>query len=140
MCRSYSSGSGRAIPREPRPPSKHPGFELQEMIARGDSFVEHAHESGATVAGATDTQAEAPKFWVVEDGRGRWHPDSGALDFAVRRYMLWKFPVPEAGEFARQILEHEALYQRVAQRIGLRVTQQLPEYVDGALLIPRFDR
>jgi hypothetical protein len=51
-----------------------------------------------------------------------------------------KFPVPESGEFARQILEHEALYQRVAQRIGLRVTQQLPEYVDGALLIPRFDR
>ena len=79
-------------------------------------------------------------FWVVEDEHGRWHPDSGALDFAVRRYMLLKFPVPEAGEAAKQILEHEALYQRVARRMGLRVTQHLPEYVDGALLIPRFDR
>jgi serine/threonine-protein kinase HipA len=133
-------GNLRVRPREPRLPSRHPGFQLQEMIARGDSFVEHAHESGATVAGATDTQGEAPKFWVVEDEHGRWHPDSGTLDFAVRRYMLLKFPVPEAGEAAKQILEHEALYQRVAQRLGLRVTQHLPEYVDGALLIPRFDR
>ncbi len=36
------------------------------MVSRGDSFIEYAHEVGATVAGATDTQGEAPKFWVVE--------------------------------------------------------------------------
>jgi serine/threonine-protein kinase HipA len=51
-----------------------------------------------------------------------------------------KFPVPEAGEYASDILYHEGLYQRVAQRLGLRVTAELPEFVDGALLIPRFDR
>jgi hypothetical protein len=51
----------------------HPGFELEDMVARGDEFVEYAHELGATVAGATDTQGEAPKFWVVEDENGRWH-------------------------------------------------------------------
>lgn len=110
------------------------------MVSRGDEFVDYAHELGATVAGATDTQGEAPKFWVVEDENGRWHPDSGALGFAVRRYMLLKFPVPEAGRSAREILRHEALYQRVSQILGLRVTQQLPEFVDEALLIPRFDR
>jgi serine/threonine-protein kinase HipA len=54
--------------------------------------------------------------------------------------MLLKFPVPEAGEWAREILYHEARYQRIAQRVGLRVTQVLPEAVDSALLIPRFDR
>jgi serine/threonine-protein kinase HipA len=133
-------GNLRVRPREARLQRKHAGFELREMVSRGDSFVEHAHELGATVAGATDTQGEAPKFWVVEDENGRWHPDSGALSFAVRRYMLLKFPVPEAGEFAKEILAHEALYQRVGQRMGLRVTQCLPEFVDGALLIPRFDR
>jgi len=77
---------------------------------------------------------------VVEDERGHWHPDSGALPFGIRKYVLLKFPVPEAGEFARDILYHEAAYQRVAQRLGLRVTKDLPEFVEGALLIPRFDR
>ncbi|MEP7247278.1 MAG: HipA domain-containing protein [Gammaproteobacteria bacterium] len=119
---------------------KHNGFELSEMIPRGDAFVDFAYEVGATVAGATDTQGEAPKFWVVEDQQGRWHPDSGALGFPVRRYALLKFPVPEAGPRAAEILRHEAAYQRVAQRLGLRVTNSLPEFIDGALLIPRFDR
>jgi serine/threonine-protein kinase HipA len=133
-------GNLRVRPAEERVHRTHPGFELRDMVSRGDEFVEYAHELGATVAGATDTQGEAPKFWVVEDEKGRWHPDSGALGFAVRRHMLLKFPVPEAGELAREILQHEALYQRVGQILGLRVTRQLPEFVDGALLIPRFDR
>jgi serine/threonine-protein kinase HipA len=127
-------------PRQERVPRAHPGFTLEEMVSRGDAFVDYAHELGATVAGATDTQGEAPKFWVVEDLRGRWHPDSGVIGFPVRRYALLKFPVPEAGPRAEQILRHEAAYLRVAQRQGLRVTPALPEFVGGALLIPRFDR
>jgi serine/threonine-protein kinase HipA len=110
------------------------------MAARGDAFVDQAHELGATVAGATDTLGEAPKFWVVEDAQGRWHPDTGALAFAPRRYALLKFPVPEAGPRALDILRHEAAYQRVAQQLGMRVTESLPEVVGDALLIPRFDR
>jgi serine/threonine-protein kinase HipA len=133
-------GNLRIRPLGPRLQYKHEGFDLRDMVSRGDTFVEYAHELGATVAGATDTQGEAPKFWVVEDEQGRWHPDSGSLGFAVRRYMLLKFPVPEAGESAKEILRHEALYQRVGRHLGLRVTRQMPEYVDGALLIPRFDR
>jgi serine/threonine-protein kinase HipA len=133
-------GNLRVRPDEPPIKREHVGFDLRDMVSRGDTFVEYAYESGATVAGATDTQGEAPKFWVIEDENGRWHPDSGVLGFAVRRYILLKFPVPEAGESARDILYHEAMYQRVAQRVGLRVTEALPEFVDGALLIPRFDR
>lgn len=133
-------GNLRVRPAEARADRTHPGFELNDMVSRGDEFVEYAHELGATVAGATDTQGEAPKFWVVEDENGRWHPDNGALGFAVRRYMLLKFPVPEAGKSAQEILQHEALYQRVGRILGIRVTRQLPEFVDGALLIPRFDR
>lgn len=133
-------GNLRVHPRAGRVQRAHRGFDLEDMVSRGDAFVEHAHELGATVAGATDTQGEAPKFWVVEDEAGRWHPDSGNLGFAVRRYVLLKFPVPEAGGAAEEILYHEARYQRVAQRLGLRVTESLPEFVSGALLIPRFDR
>lgn len=133
-------GNLRVRPREARVQPQHSGFDLAEMIARGDAFVDYAYELGATVAGATDTQGEAPKFWVVQDEAGRWHPDNGALGFPVRRYALLKFPVPEAGPRATEILRHEAAYQRVAQRLGLRVTAELPEFLDNALLIPRFDR
>jgi serine/threonine-protein kinase HipA len=77
---------------------------------------------------------------VAQDENGQWHPDSGSLGFPVRRYALLKFPVPEAGPRAEVILRHEAAYQQVAQRLGLRVTETLPRFVGGALLIPRFDR
>lgn len=83
---------------------------------------------------------KSPKFWVVEDEQGRWHPDSGEIPFGIRRQALLKFPVSESGPRAADILRHEAAYQRVAARVGLRVTSPLPEFADGALLIPRFDR
>jgi serine/threonine-protein kinase HipA len=97
-------------------------------------------ERGAAVAGATDTQGDAPKFRVLEDEHGEWHPDSGEIPFRIRRHALLKFPVSESGPRAADILRHEAAYQRVAARAGLRVTSPLPEFTDGALLIPRFDR
>jgi serine/threonine-protein kinase HipA len=119
---------------------RHPGFALEEMIERGDAFLDYADEVGAMVAGATDTQGEAPKFWVVQDKQGNWHPDAGQLGADVRRHALLKFPVPDAGPRAVDILRHEAAYQRVARRMGVRVTPDLPQFLDGALLIPRFDR
>lgn len=134
-------GNLRVHPVPPRlAPADHPGFDLQEMIERGDVFVDYALALGAAVAGATDTQGDAPKFWIVEDEHGRWHPDSGALGFCPRRHALLKFPVTEAGARAEDILRHEGVYQKVAQRCGLRVTDELPIFSAGALLIPRFDR
>jgi serine/threonine-protein kinase HipA len=119
----------------------HNGFALNDMLARGDAFIDYAHAVGATVAGATDTQGEAPKFWVVQDNQGRWHPDHGEFGVTALRYDLLKFPVPEAGARNLEMLHAEAAYQRVAQTAGLRVTERLPEFVgDAALLIPRFDR
>lgn len=123
-----------------RPARQHPGFDLKEMTSRGDAFIDYANEVGATVAGATDTQGDAPKFWIVQDAQGRWHPDNGDVGSIARRFALLKFPVPEAGPRAELILRHEAAYQRIARALGLRVTQMPSEFVDGALLIPRFDR
>ncbi len=133
-------GNLRVHPLQPRKPEGHPGFTLEDMIDRGDAFVDYAFERGAAVAGATDTQGDAPKFWVVEDEDGRWHPDSGELPLGIRKHALLKFPVSESGPRSADILRHEAAYQRVAARVGLRVTSALPEFTAGALLIPRFDR
>jgi len=121
--------------------TRHSGFTLDEMLERGDAFIDHAHAVGATVAGATDTQGEAPKFWVVQDNENYWHPDDGEFHGVAKRYALLKFPVPESGSRALEMLRTEAAYQRIAHAIGLRVTSKLPEFVGNtALLIPRFDR
>src|SRR5690606_24285724 len=137
-------GNLRVRPASPVTWTPHPGFTLEEMATRGDAFIDYAASVGATVAGATDTQGEAPKIWVVQDPQGRWHPDGGHLPFAIRRYALLKFPVPEAGARAAQILRNEARFQKVAARCGLRVTAELPEELgaatEGAILLPRFDR
>jgi len=122
-------------------PPCHPGFTLADMLERGDAFIDHAHAVGATVAGATDTQGEAPKFWVVQDRTGAWHPDDGEFGGNAQRHALLKFPVPEAGPRALEMLRAEAAYQRVARAVQLRVTPQLPQFIGGkALLVPRFDR
>lgn len=73
------AGNLRVRPAVTVIPRAHPGFALEQMIERGDAFVDYAYEVGATVAGATDTQGEAPKFWVAQDANGRWHPDNGQL-------------------------------------------------------------
>lgn len=42
-------GNLRVRPAEARIQRKHGGFELSDMVSRGDEFVEYAHELGATV-------------------------------------------------------------------------------------------
>ncbi len=122
------------------PISPHPGFTVDEMLERGDGFIEHAMSVGASVAGATDAQGEMPKFWLVEDADGRIHPDGGHVDAIARAFYLVKFPPVEAGPYSEAILRNEEAYQRVAAAMGLRVTPRLPAFKNGGLLSPRFDR
>lgn len=133
-------GNLRVIPDVTPPTLEHRPFTLEEMTRRGDEFLEYAAGVGAAVTGATDTQGEAPKFWIVQDAHGQWYPDDGNCDAFAVKHALLKFPVPEAGLHAQRILRNEAAYQRVAQRLGIRTTNELPQYADGALVIPRFDR
>jgi serine/threonine-protein kinase HipA len=133
-------GNLRVIPEVEPPRLPHRPFALEEMIRRGDEFLEYATGVGAAVTGATDTQGEAPKFWIVRDEKGQWYPDDGNCDYFARAYFLLKFPVPEAGVNGLRILRHEAVFQAVARQLGVRTTADLPRYSDGALVVPRFDR
>jgi serine/threonine-protein kinase HipA len=133
-------GNLRVLPDELPPRRAHRPFTLLEMTRRGDEFLEYAAGVGAAVTGASDTQGEAPKFWVAQDKEGQWYPDDGDCDAFAVKHALLKFPVPEAGLNAQRILQNEAAYQRVAQRLGIRTTTELPQFIDGALLVPRFDR
>jgi len=133
-------GNFRMRPSTPRARGTHPGFELEEIAAQGARFVDYAAESGAQVIGATDVVGDSPKFWAVQTDEGRWLPDDGRWGDRARRHMLIKFPDPAAGPAASDILRLEGAYQRVAQQLGLFVAPELPQFIDGMLLIRRFDR
>jgi len=133
-------GNLRVIPDELPTSRTHRPFTLDEMTRRGDEFLDYAAGVGAAVTGASDTQGEAPKFWVVQDKEGQWYPDDGGCDEFAVKHALLKFPVVEAGVNAQRILQNEAAYQRVAQHLGIRTTDELPQFINGALIVPRFDR
>ena len=133
-------GNLRVIPDELPALREHRPFTLDEMTRRGDEFLDYAAGVGAAITGASDTQGEAPKFWVVQDRDGQWYPDDGGCDEFAVKHALLKFPVAEAGMNAQRILQNEAAYQRIAQRLGIRTTDELPQFINGALIVPRFDR
>jgi serine/threonine-protein kinase HipA len=117
------------------------GFTLDEVAARQEGFIEYAEEMGALVSGASSVQGEAPKFLLVQDEYGDYHPDGALSDGEVARFCLVKYP---RGRHPTDelILKTEALYYEVAQWFGLRVGEPLT-YIEegrGALFIPRFDR
>lgn len=120
------------------PGGPHPGFTREEVIEKNADFIEYAEARGAVVAGATDVQGDAPKFFLVRDRNRRWHPDGALEDRDVLDCWLVKFPRGKT-EADRTVLRNEASYLEVARRFGLRVGVPL-QFVDDCLFIPRFDR
>jgi len=122
----------------PQPTTSHPGFSREEIIERGDGFIEYAQQNGAAVSGSTGAQGDAPKFLLVEDINGRWHADRAVPDKLVATHWLVKFPRGKK-ESDKQILRNEEAFYRVAKQVGLHVGDPL-KYDQDTLFIPRFDR
>lgn len=120
------------------PESKHFGFTLDDIVAKKSDFIEYAEEMGAVVAGATDIPGDAPKFMVVTDSDGRWHPDGALAPEDVVSSWIVKFPRGKDPD-DRLVLRNEAPYYEVARWFGIRVGASL-FYRDNCLFIPRFDR
>lgn len=120
------------------PGTRHPGFTQQEVIDKNADFIEYAEGCGAVVAGATDVQGDAPKFLLVRDAAGRWHPDGALPEKDVADCWIVKFPRGRT-DTDRTVLRNEAPYLEVARAFGLRVGQPLI-WSEDALFIPRFDR
>jgi serine/threonine-protein kinase HipA len=134
-------GNLRIRQAAPQPGHAGPGFAKEEIARREDTFIEYAEASGALVSGATSVQGEAPKFLLVEDRQGRFHPDGALPDAEAAVFWLVKYPRGRTRE-DEVILRNEAAYYNVARAFGLRVGKPL-EYLStarGALFIPRFDR
>ncbi len=116
----------------------HPGFDYEEIIKRGEAFIEYARRHGAPVSGSTGAQGDAPKFLLVEDLDGRWHADNTIPDAHISRHWLVKFPRGKRHS-DRVVLETEAAYYRAANAIGI-YTGKAVSFDRDALFIPRFDR
>lgn len=75
---------------------------------------------------------------MTQANDGLYYPDSFVTDDEAVRHVIVKL-VRSNEPVDRLILEGEALYSRLAQEIGLNVSEP-STYAEGVLIIPRFDR
>ncbi len=116
----------------------HPGFAYEDILQRRDDFIEYAWQHGASVAGSSGAQGDAPKFLLTQDQQQRWHADGSLPDTACSKHWLVKFPKSVRRADVR-VLRNEAAYYEVARWFGARTGAAL-QCENDALFIPRFDR
>jgi serine/threonine-protein kinase HipA len=120
------------------PIDRHPGFNRNDVLARGEHFIEYAYQLGIYAAGGSDVQGVAPKLLLTQDLEGAWHAEGVLSDDRVMAHWLVKRPRGTSAA-DRQVLKNEQAYMRVARKLGLHVHDEL-SWVDNHLFIPRFDR
>lgn len=114
------------------------GVTEAEILERSDRFMEVADRFGVLASGSSGLQGEWPKVSMTQANDGLYYPDSFATDDEAVRHVIVKL-VRSNEPMDRLILEGEALYSRIAQVIGLNVSEP-STYAEGVLIIPRFDR
>lgn len=114
------------------------GVTEAEILERSDRFMEVADRFGMLASGSSGLQGEWPKVSMTQANDGLYYPDSFVTDDEAVRHVIVKL-VRSNEPVDRLILEGEALYSRIAQEIGLNVSEP-STYAEGVLIIPRFDR
>lgn len=114
------------------------GVTEAEILERSDRFMEVADRFGMLASGSSGLQGEWPKVSMTQANDGFYYPDSFVTDDEAVRHVIVKL-VRSNEPVDRLILEGEALYSRIAQEIGLNVSEP-STYAEGVLMIPRFDR
>ena len=114
------------------------GVTEREILERSDRFMEVADRFGMLASGSSGLQGEWPKVAMTLADDGLYYPDSVVTDEEAVRHVIVKL-VRSNDPVDRLILEGEGLYSRVAQEIGLHVSEP-STYAEGVLTIPRFDR
>jgi serine/threonine-protein kinase HipA len=114
------------------------GVTEAEILERSDRFMEVADRFGMLASGSGGLQGEWPKVSMTQARDGLYYPDSFVTDDEAIRHVIVKL-VRSNEPVDRMILENEALYSRIAQEIGLNVSEP-STYSEGVLMIPRFDR
>jgi serine/threonine-protein kinase HipA len=134
----HAPGNLRIRPHAEHLYAPHQGFTEADILSRRDTFIEYASEHGASVAGSTGAQGDAPKFLLVQGHDGRWHSEAALPDSEIAQHFIVKFPRGKT-ERDRLVLRNEAAYMRVAKQLGLHVALP-PRFARDTLFVPRFDR
>jgi len=114
------------------------GFSLSEIIERKEKFIESLASYGLFVAGSSGVQGEWPKLLLTQGHDGLFYLDHTLSDEMAAKHWLVKFSRGN-DQSLESILQHEALYMKIAQYLDLRVYAEL-ELHGKTLFIPRFDR
>ncbi|CDZ26736.1 HipA-like C-terminal domain protein [Neorhizobium galegae bv. officinalis] len=114
------------------------GVTEAEILERSDRFTEVADHFGMLASGSSGLQGEWPKVSMTQANDGLYYPDSFVTDEEAVRHVIVKL-VRSNEPVDRLILEGESFYSRIAQEIGLNVSEP-STYAEGVLIIPRFDR
>lgn len=114
------------------------GVTEAEILERSERFMEVADRFGMLASGSSGLQGEWPKVSMTQANDGLYYPDSFVTDDEAARHVIVKL-VRSNEPVDRLILEGEALYSQIAQKIGLNVSEP-STYAEGVLIIPRFDR
>lgn len=114
------------------------GFELDEILAKQDDFLEYLWLHAMLHAGTTGAQGVAPKFQLTVGVNGRWHADAALADNQAVRHWLVKMP-RGTGATHETVLRNEYAYIEVARQCGLR-SMEAAKLHGRMLFLPRFDR
>ncbi|MBO0145428.1 type II toxin-antitoxin system HipA family toxin [Agrobacterium sp. Ap1] len=114
------------------------GVTEAEILGRSDRFMEVADRFAMLASGSSGLQGEWPKVSMTQATDGLYYPDSFVSDDEAERHVIVKL-VRSNDPVDSLILEGEALYSRIAQEIGLNVSDPSIN-AEGVLIIPRFDR
>ena len=114
------------------------GFELVDILARKEDFLDRIWMHAMYAAGTTGVQGAAPKFLLSQNRDGLWFADGAIPDAEAVKHWLIKQP-RGTDETDYAVLRNEAAYLRVATRCGLR-TEGVPIHERDMLFVPRFDR
>lgn len=114
------------------------GFKLQDFLEHKDEFLENLFSHNMLSAGTTGLQGVAPKFMLTLGKDDLFYLDGAIPDVHTKKHYLVK--LPRGGDTSDiKILKNEAAFMRTAKVLGLFV-DELPEWHEDMLFIPRFDR
>ena len=114
------------------------GFDLDDVVAKSQDFLEHMSLHAMLASGTTGVQGVAPKYLLTQDRQGQWFADMALADNRADKHWLLKLPRGRSEE-DRSVLRNEAAYLRVAKACGLRL-EHAPMLVGEMLFVRRFDR
>ncbi len=117
-------------------------FTREDVAERNDELIEHAHNLGIAVGGATGAGGDAPKLLLVEDEDGKLYLEGTFDEALVTQHWLVKFPRGRMLADDEDILRAEGVFYQTLADLGVHTIEgaELHEGRTPSLWLPRFDR